>query len=218
MMQLADTDQEAQVRLAAFREELQKLGWRIGKNLQIDYRFGISNDERAQTAVVELLNLAPDLIFANSSVPLRAAKAATDTVPIVFTTVIDPVAQGFVPSLAHPGGNITGFSYLESSVGGKWLDRLKEVVPNVTHVALMFDPQRATYGANISRFAAEAAERHAVRYLAAPVNEAAEIETVMSALAGEKLWGGRRRSWHLHRSYELMEVSPWPKSMISAEA
>jgi putative ABC transport system substrate-binding protein len=185
MIQLAESDQEGQSRLAAFREELQKLGWVVGRNLQIDYRWGTSNDERARVAVAGLLNLAPDVIFANSSVALRAAQQATRTVPIVFTTVIEPVAQGFVASLAHPGGNTTGFSYLESSVGGKWLDLLKEIAPRVSHVAFMFNPQRGPYGADISRFVEEAAQKLPVRYVAAPVYEPAEIETVMTTLAKE---------------------------------
>jgi putative tryptophan/tyrosine transport system substrate-binding protein len=134
---------------------------------------------------VELLKLAPDVIFANSSVSLRAAQQATHTVPIVFTTVIDPVAQGFIASLAHPGGNTTGFSYLESSVGGKWLDLLKEIAPRVSHVAFIFNPQRGRYGVDISRSAEEAARRLAVEYVAAPVYEPAEIETVMTTLARE---------------------------------
>jgi putative tryptophan/tyrosine transport system substrate-binding protein len=183
MIQLAETDQEGQDRLAAFRKELERLGWKVGKNLQIDYRFGTSNDERAHVAAAELLNLAPDVIFANSSVSLRAAQQGTRTVPIVFTTVIDPVAQGFVASLAHPGGNTTGFSYIESSVGGKWLDLLKEIAPRVSHVAFMFNPRRGPYGVDISRFVEEAAQRLAVQYVAASVYEPAEIETVMTTLA-----------------------------------
>jgi putative tryptophan/tyrosine transport system substrate-binding protein len=185
MMQLAESDQAGQDRIAAFRDELQKLGWSIGKNLQIDYRWDTSNDELARAAVAELLNLAPDVIFANSSVALRAAQQATRAVPIVFTTVIDPVGQGFVASLAHPGGNTTGFSYLEPSVGGKWLDLLREIAPRVTHVACIFNPQRGPYSVAISRFAEEAAQRLSVQYIAAPLHESPEIETVMSTLAHE---------------------------------
>jgi putative ABC transport system substrate-binding protein len=183
MIQLAETDPEGQARMAAFREELQKLGWSVGKNLQIDYRWGTSNDERARVAAAALLNLAPDAIFANSTVCLRAAQQATRTVPIVFTTVIDPVGQGLVASLARPGGNTTGVSYLESSVGGKWLDLLKEIAPNVTHVAFMFNPQRGPYSVAISRFVEEAAQKLAMQYVAAPVYEPPEIEAVMTTLA-----------------------------------
>ena len=185
LIQFAESDPNGQARVAAFREGLQKLGWRIGDNLRIDYRWGTSNDERARAAAAELLKMAPDVIFANSSVALRAAQQATRTMPIVFTTVIEPVTQGFVSSLAHPGGNITGFSYLELSVGGKWLDLLKEIAPRVARVAFMFNPQRGPYSVGVSRFAEEAANKFAVKYVEAPVYEPSEIETVMTMLARE---------------------------------
>jgi len=116
LIQLVEGDPEGQKRLAAFREHLEKLGWRVGVNLQIDYRWAVSSAERAQTATAELLSLTPDVILANGTNALRAVQQATHTVPIVFTTVIEPVGQGFVANLAHPGGNITGFSYLEASL------------------------------------------------------------------------------------------------------
>jgi len=116
LIQLVEGDPEGQKRLAAFREHLEKLGWRVGVNLQIDYRWAVSSAERAQTATAELLSPTPDVILANGTNALRAAQQATRTVPIVFTTVIEPVGQGFVANLAHPGGNITGFSYLEASL------------------------------------------------------------------------------------------------------
>jgi putative tryptophan/tyrosine transport system substrate-binding protein len=185
LIHLAESDSEGQARLGAFRQGLVKLGWQVGRNLSIDYRWKASNDDQARAAVAELLKLAPDVILANSTVTLRAAQQATGAVPIVFTTVIDPVAQGFVTSLAHPGGHTTGFAYLESSVGGKWLDLLKEVAPGVTRVAFMFNPQRGPYSVEISHFVQEAAQRRAMQYVAAPVFESAEVETVMAALARE---------------------------------
>jgi putative ABC transport system substrate-binding protein len=185
LIQLAESDPEGQARLAAFRNELQKHGWRVGDDLQIDVRWGTSDDERARIAVAELLKLNPDLIFANSTVSLRAAQQATRTLPIVFTTVIDPVGQGFVASLAHPGGNTTGFSYLEPSVGGKWLDVLKQTAPRVNHVAFMFNPQRGPYSEGMSKFAAEAAQRLSVQYTTAPVQEVADIASIMTTLARE---------------------------------
>jgi len=120
LIQFPESDPQGQARIAAFRQELQKRGWRIGSNLQIDYRWAVANDERARSAAAELLELTPDVISANSTVPLRAVQQATRTVPIVFTTIIEPIGQGFVASLAHPGGNTTGFSYLEVFIGGKW--------------------------------------------------------------------------------------------------
>jgi putative tryptophan/tyrosine transport system substrate-binding protein len=185
LMQLAESDPEAQVRVAAFREELRKLGWSVGGNLQIDYRWGASVEDRARVAAEELVALAPEAIFVNSTVPLRALQHATNTVPIVFTSVIEPMGQGFVASLARPGGNTTGFSYLEVAVGGKWLNLLKEIAPQTTHVACMFNPQRGPYSVGISLFAQEAAQRLGVQYVASPVFEPAQIETVMATLARE---------------------------------
>src|SRR3954469_12674711 len=102
LIQFTESDPQGQARIAAFREELQKRGWRIGSNLQIDYLWAVSNDELARSAASELLELTPDVISANSTVPLRAVQQATRTVPIVFTTIIEPIGQGFVSSLAHP--------------------------------------------------------------------------------------------------------------------
>ena len=132
LIQFSESDPQGQARIAAFRDELEKRGWRIGGTLQIDYRWAISNDEQARSAAAELLELTPDVISANSTVPLRAVQQATRTVPIVFTPIMSPIGQGFVASLARPGGNTTGFSYLEVSIGGKWMDLLKDLAPRVT--------------------------------------------------------------------------------------
>jgi putative ABC transport system substrate-binding protein len=185
LMQVAENDPEAQVRMAAFRDELKKYGWIIGGNLQIEYRWGASVEGRARTAARELVAQSPDAVFVNSTVPLRAMQEATSTVPIVFTSIIEPMGQGFIASLAHPGGNTTGFSYLEVSVGGKWLHLLKEVAPRTTHVACMFNPQRGPYSVGISLFAQEAAQQLGVQYVAAPVFEPAHIEPVMATVARE---------------------------------
>lgn len=185
LIQLERGDQDGQNRLSAFQDELQKLGWIVGKNPQIDYRWSISDEERGRLAAADLLKLKPDLIFANATPALRAAQQATSTIPIVFTTVIDPVGQGFVASLAHPGGNTTGFSALEPSVGGKWLDLLKQIAPGVTRVAFMYNPQRGPYGVRISTFVQEASQKLAVQYNAAPVFEPVEIEKAITVLASE---------------------------------
>jgi putative tryptophan/tyrosine transport system substrate-binding protein len=186
LIQLAESDPEAQKRLAAFREVLQKRGWQVGTNIRIDYRWNVSNPERAQAATAELMSLAPDVIQANGTNALRAAQQATRTIPIVFTTVIEPVGQGFVASLAHPGGNTTGFSYLEASVGGKWLNVLKEIAPQVTRVSCIFNPQVGPYSVGISYFAEQAAQRLAVQYAAAPVFAPQEIEPLIAKLARER--------------------------------
>jgi len=190
LIQYAESDPEGQIRLAGFREELHKLGWTVGDNLRIEYRWAVSNEERARSSASELLELAPDVILANSTLPLRAVEQATHTVPVVFTTIIDPVGQGFVASLAHPGGNVTGFSYLDVSVGGKRMDLLKEIAPRTTHIACMFNlacmfnPERGPYGARISLSAQEAAKKQLdVQFAAAPVLEPSQVEPVVTALA-----------------------------------
>src|SRR5438105_1978327 len=135
-----EDDPSSRRRVAAFEQELAKLGWIDGRNLQIAYRWGVSDDARAKAATTELLALTPDLILANATTAVAAAQRATRTVPIVFTGVSEPVAQGFVASLTRPGGNITGFTNLEPSVGGKWVELLKEIAPEITRITIMFNP------------------------------------------------------------------------------
>ena len=145
----------------------------------------VTSEERARSAAAELLELTPDVISASGTTALRAVQQATRVVPIVFRDIIEPVGQGFVASLAHPGGNTTGFSYLEVSVGGKWLNLLKEIAPQISRVACMFNPQRGPYSVGISLFAQEAAQRLGVQYVAAPVLEPTQIEPAITTLAHE---------------------------------
>ena len=140
LMFTAQNDPVSKTRVAAFQEVLGNLGWTMGRNLQIDYRWDISNPDRARLATAELLQLSPDVILAYSFSATRAAQEATRTIPIVFTAVSEPVSLGLVASLGHPGGNTTGFTNLEPSIGGKWLELLKEIAPQITHVAAMFNP------------------------------------------------------------------------------
>jgi putative ABC transport system substrate-binding protein len=125
-------------RRAAIQKRLEQLGWKIGANLQIDYRYPGSNAERLRTEAAELIKLQPDVIFADSTPALAAAQEATRTIPIVFAGVSDPIEQGFVTSFAHPGGNITGFTNYEFSIVGKWIELLKQFSPELTHVGFLF--------------------------------------------------------------------------------
>jgi putative ABC transport system substrate-binding protein len=179
MIVIAESDPESASWIAAFLEGLGKLGWTVGRNLQIDIRWGISDDEQARAATTELLRLAPDVILANSVVATRAAQQATQTVPIVFTAVSEPVAQGFVASVAHPGGNTTGFSNFEPSVGAKWLALLKEIAPRVTRVAVMFS-SAGSLSQLFYRSIEAAAPNLAVETVMAPVLGPAEIEAAMT--------------------------------------
>jgi putative ABC transport system substrate-binding protein len=172
----------------ALMEALEKLGWMVGRNLQVDIRWGISDDEKARVATAELLKLAPDVLLANSVVATRAAQQATHTVPIVFTAISEPVAQGFVGSVARPGGNTTGFSNLEPSVGAKWLELLTQIAPQVTRVAAMFSPA-GSLSQLFYRSIKAAATKFAVETVMASVDGPAEIEAAMTTF-GHKPDGG----------------------------
>src|SRR5262249_43967221 len=141
-------DSNGQARIAAFVQELQKLGWREGRNLQIEYRWTTGDLRKAAT---ELAELQLDVIFATATPSVAALHEVTRTVPIVFVMVADPVTAGFVASLAKPGGNITGFPNFEYGIGTKWLELLKEIAPNVTRVGVIRDP---TVASNVGQFAA----------------------------------------------------------------
>src|SRR5262245_29524213 len=137
LMAMTADDPEAQIRLAAFAQGLQQLGWTVSQNIRIDYRWGANNAEIMRTNAAELVALGPDIILAHSSTAVAPLLQATRTIPIVFTTVADPVGAGYVDSLARPGGNVTGFSNFEYTIGGKWLELLKEIAPRVTRVAVL---------------------------------------------------------------------------------
>ena len=135
LMNFPASDPEAPIRVAAFLQRLQELGWTDRHNVRIDYR--LAEKTTLQDSTEELLSLTPDVLVVNGSSVLRAVQQATKTIPIVFVNVIDPVGQGFVQSLDHPGGNVTGLSNVESHMGAKWLQLLKEVAPNLTQVAVV---------------------------------------------------------------------------------
>jgi putative ABC transport system substrate-binding protein len=144
-------DPQSQARIMAFRHGLEALGWIEGRNIRIDYRFAGGDDNRIQTYVAELVNSAPDLIVANSSPVVAALKRATHTIPIVFAVVSDPVGQGFVASMAHPAGNITGFTLIEFEMVGKWMELLKEMAPGIRRTTLLFNPVTAPYETLLAR-------------------------------------------------------------------
>jgi ABC-type uncharacterized transport system substrate-binding protein len=136
LIPLSANDPQAQVLNAAFLQGLQQFGWTVGNNVQIDYRWSAGNEDDTRKYALELVALAPDVIFASGSSAVGPLQRATRTVPIVFARVADPVGAGFVNSLARPGGNITGFTSYEYGLGAKWLEVLKQISPNVTRVAV----------------------------------------------------------------------------------
>ena len=140
LMNFTSDDPVSQDRLAAFVQGLQELGWTVGRNLQIDYRWGAGNVERYRTFAAELVALTPDILVTVGAPAVEALQRATRTVPIVFTSVTDPVGGGLVTSLARPGGNTTGFTLSEYGLSGKWLELLKEIAPRVMRTAVLRDP------------------------------------------------------------------------------
>jgi len=135
----AQSDREGQARIAAFIETFQRLGWTNGRNAAIEYRWGAGDVDRGKALAAELVRTAPDVIVVAGGNPVLAAlQRLTSTIPIVFAQISDPVESGFVASLAHPGGNLTGFTNFESAMGGKWLGVLKEAAPNMRRAAVLF--------------------------------------------------------------------------------
>jgi putative tryptophan/tyrosine transport system substrate-binding protein len=140
LMSTPSDDSLGQAWIAAFAQGLQQLGWEIGSNLRIDYRWGAGDTERFRKYAAEIVGLSPDVILGTAASIVRALQEASRTIPIVFVTTIDPVGSGLVASLAHPGGNTTGFTAYEFSLSAKLLELLKQIAPNVTRVAVLRDP------------------------------------------------------------------------------
>lgn len=174
LMTMAETELEAQARLASFRAGLRQLGWTEGRNIKIDYRFAAGDPERLRSAAGELVRLAPDVILANGTAILSALRRESKNIPIVFVLVPDPVGDGFVDSLARPGGYVTGLTNFEFPMGGKWVELLKEIAPRVSQVALIFNPETAPYAPKFLQFVARGAEADL-----SPVRSVAEIERAM---------------------------------------
>jgi putative ABC transport system substrate-binding protein len=147
---LPELDTESIARRAMFEEALHALGWTVGRNLRIDYRWTNAEPALLRKFAVELTALAPDVVLVSGNSAIAPMLQAAGTTPIVFAQVIDPVGSGFVETMARPGGNVTGFTQFEYSLAGKWLDLLKEVVPGITRVAVVRDPTR---GPGIGQFA-----------------------------------------------------------------
>ena len=182
LLPAAADDPAWQARVGAFQQGLALLDWNIGRNLQIDTRWATTNAAEIRRQAAELAALAPDVILAGGTSSVGPLLQATRTVPIVFTTVIDPVGGGYVDSLARPGGNATGFMVYEFSIGGKWLELLKQIAPGVTRVAVLRD---ATQGFTTSQFAVIQAMAPSLRVEVNPIDmrDAGEIESAIVAYA-----------------------------------
>jgi putative tryptophan/tyrosine transport system substrate-binding protein len=141
---LAADDPVSPARVSAFAQAMHELGWTVGRNLRIDYRWGQNDTDRLRKYAAELVALAPEVIVSNANPSTVALQQATRSLPVVFVNQVDPVGSGFVESLARPGGNMTGFANFEFGLGGKWLELLKEIAPRVTRVAVLRDPTSAS--------------------------------------------------------------------------
>ena len=176
-------DSSAQPYVTAFVQALRTLGWIDGENLSIDVRWNA--DERPNALAGELVGLAPDAILCAFTLNLMALQQATRSVPIVFLQVSDPVAQGFVASLSRPGGNLTGFTNFEFSIGGKWVELLKQIAPDLLRVAVMFNPDRSPQSKYFLRAIEGAARSFDAQVVAAPVRSVAEIKSSIEGLSGQ---------------------------------
>jgi putative ABC transport system substrate-binding protein len=179
-----EDDPGVKTRLAAFQQGLEWLGWSVGRNLQIDYRFAANNPDQFQSLAKDLVRLQPDVLLAYTT-PIAAAFAQESrTIPIVFVSVSDPVGSGLVASLAQPRGNLTGLMLYEEGITGKWLAMLKEITPGLSRAALIANPRRTPY-AYFVRAAKSAATLLAIELAPAPVESAADIERVIASFARE---------------------------------
>jgi putative ABC transport system substrate-binding protein len=174
----------------AFTNTLRRLGWSDGDNIQIDYRFAENDPAKTHALAVELVSLKPDIIFAVNTLVVAELQHETRTIPIVFVSITDPVASGFVASLSHPGGNITGFSNSEPTFLGKHIEILKEIAPGITAASDMFNPDtNPAHLLGVYPVLEAAARHHAVELIPAPVRNDADIERVISSIGDKPTTG-----------------------------
>ena len=185
LINLSENDLEAQRLLTAFREELARLGWVEGRNLRMDYRWASGDVTRIRTLAKELVQLSPDVIVGYATPSVVNLRQETDSIPIVFLSVTDPVGQGLVASLARPGGNITGFAVFEFSLGAKWLGALRQIAPNLKRVTTIFNPKTAPYYPLYLRAIEKAASSLDVQAIAIEIHDVSEIEGAINTLARE---------------------------------
>jgi putative tryptophan/tyrosine transport system substrate-binding protein len=188
LMLYPEDDSEGQLRAMAFRQGLAKLGWSVGHNVQIDFQWGVGDADWIRSAATQLLRLSPDVILANGTPAAKTMQQSSRTVPVIFIAGSDPVVDGLVSSLAHPGGNLTGFYVFEPSLGSKLLGLLKEIAPNVAHVAILSNPD-AKAQASWQTSVATAAAKLGVEAIEAPLRDFKEIEETIGNWGHERNFG-----------------------------
>ena len=189
LMAVAETDPDSKRLVGAFETGLDAAGWHKGRNLELTYRWGASNPDLLSRYAEELVRAAPDILLAFGTPTLIPLHKATTTIPIVFAGVSDPVGQGFVANVSHPGGNLTGFSNFDPDIGSKWLQVLKDVAPAVTHVTVMFNPRTSPYNALWMQAIERAAPGFQVSVSQASVQSDEDIRNAITGL-GTKPGGG----------------------------
>jgi putative ABC transport system substrate-binding protein len=183
---LAEGDAESQALVAALHQALAEFGWVDGRNLRVDHRWAAGDPRRLTAFAKELLGLQPDVVVGHTTPSVIALRNDTETIPIVFVQISDPIGTGFITNLARPGGNITGFTNFESSMGGKWVEILKEIAPGVTRVALLFNPETAPYVTRYYQGPFEAAAPlFGVQPSVNPVHNDLEVESAITVLGRE---------------------------------
>jgi putative ABC transport system substrate-binding protein len=186
---LAPTDPESQARVAALQEGLKELGWTEGHNLSIDFRWSTGEREQMRAFARELIEHKPDLILGMTTPAVTALVEETKTIPILFVNIVDPLGRGFISNMARPGGNVTGFLNFEFSMGGKWLETLKQIAPAVGRVALLFNPHTAPYASSFIRVAEAAAPSVGVEPIAVRVHDDGELERAVADFAAKPASG-----------------------------
>jgi putative ABC transport system substrate-binding protein len=183
VMAYTEKDANGQLQVAAFRQQLQKLGWTEGRNIQIDFRYAADDPSRIRALAVDLIGLGPDVMVSNSNFVTTILQSEVRTIPLVFVSVSDPIGSGFVQDLARPGGNITGFANFQPTMGGKWLEKLHEVAPQVQNVGLVMHPEPPNFGYLKSAEAAGASTK--LNLVRLDVHNGAEIERAIGTVASQ---------------------------------
>src|ERR1700746_2729837 len=179
LMGIGENDPEAGPRVEALEAGLRELGWVKGRNLQLDYRWSAGDLDRTQRFAQEIVELHPDLIVVHSTPAVKALRQITTSIPMVFVLVADPIGSGFVQNLSHPGGNVTGFMNVDAPMASKWLELIVEIAPKTKQVALLFNPNTASFYEEFLRTFDTAAPKFNVRGISKPVTDAAAIERAM---------------------------------------
>jgi ABC-type uncharacterized transport system substrate-binding protein len=188
VMLYPENDPQGQLRADAFRGQLAKLGWRVGDNILIDFQWGTGNADWVRAATGRALSLSPEVLLANGDAAVHSALQLTRTTPVIFIGSGDPVADGLVQSISHPGGNVTGFAVMEPTLGAKLLSMLKQIAPRMTRIAVLMNPDNATHK-HVLTSLANAAVGFAVNIESAPARDRAEIEAAVSRLGNSMDYG-----------------------------